>query len=39
MSRIIVLDAGPLGLLVRSRRVPIADQCAEWLREEEPRTV
>jgi predicted nucleic acid-binding protein len=33
MSRIIVLDAGPLGLLVRSRQVLVADQCAQWLRE------
>lgn len=33
MSRIIVLDAGPLGLLARSRRVLIADQCAQWLRD------
>lgn len=32
MTRIIVLDAGPLGLLVRSRQVPIADQCNRWLR-------
>lgn len=32
MTRVIVLDAGPLGLLVRSRQVPIADQCARWLR-------
>lgn len=33
MTRIIVLDTGPVGLLVRSRRVPLADQCARWLRE------
>jgi predicted nucleic acid-binding protein len=33
VSRVIVLDAGPLGLLVRSRQVPIAAQCAQWLRE------
>jgi hypothetical protein len=32
VSRIIVLDAGPLGLLTRSRRVPIAAHCAQWLR-------
>ncbi len=32
MTRVIVLDTGPLGLLVRSRQVPIADQCARWLR-------
>lgn len=32
MTRIIVLDTGPLGLLVRSRQVPIADECARWLR-------
>jgi predicted nucleic acid-binding protein len=33
MTRVIVLDAGPLGLLVRSRQIPIADQCAHWLRD------
>lgn len=33
MTRIIVLDTGPVGLLVRSRQVPIANQCARWLRE------
>lgn len=32
MSRVIVLDAGPLGLLVRSRQVPLAAHCAQWLR-------
>lgn len=31
MSRLIVLDAGPLGLLTRSPRVPEAQQCADWL--------
>lgn len=33
MSRVIVLDAGPLGLLTRSRSVQIANQCAQWLRD------
>lgn len=33
MSRVIVLDAGPLGLLTRSRSVPLANQCAQWLRD------
>ena len=31
MSRLIVLDAGPVGLLTRSPRVPEAQQCADWL--------
>jgi hypothetical protein len=31
MSRLIVLDAGPLGLLTRSPRVLEAQQCADWL--------
>jgi predicted nucleic acid-binding protein len=33
MSHLIMLDAGPLGLLTRSPRVPEAQQCADWLRE------
>jgi predicted nucleic acid-binding protein len=32
MSRLIFLDAGPIGLLTRSPRVPEAQQCANWLR-------
>jgi predicted nucleic acid-binding protein len=32
VSRVVVLDAGPLGLLTRPRRVPQAVACAGWLR-------
>jgi predicted nucleic acid-binding protein len=32
MSQLIFLDAGPIGLLTRSPRVPEAQQCADWLR-------
>jgi predicted nucleic acid-binding protein len=31
MSRLIVLDAGPVGLLTRSPRVLEAQQCADWM--------
>ena len=32
MSRIIVLDSGPVGLLTRRRDLPLADECRHWLR-------
>lgn len=32
MTRVIVLDTSPVGLLVRSQKVPIAAQCRQWLR-------
>jgi len=31
VARIILLDAGPLGLLTRARGIPVADQCRAWL--------
>ena len=31
MARIILLDAGPLGLLTRAIGIPVADQCRAWL--------
>ena len=33
MTRIILLDAGPLWLLVQSRGKPRADACRAWLRD------
>ena len=32
MTRLVLLDAGPLGLLTRSARVPEAAACYAWLR-------
>jgi predicted nucleic acid-binding protein len=31
VARIILLDAGPLGLLAKARGIPAADQCRAWL--------
>lgn len=31
MSRVILLDAGPLGLVTSPSGLPIANRCAEWL--------
>jgi hypothetical protein len=32
MSRIILLDAGPLGLLAQPRSTPTSEQCRQWAR-------
>src|SRR3712207_1956012 len=33
MSRIVVLDAGPLGLASQPRGLPRADDCRDWIRD------